>query len=91
MASNEQSGLDLAELDTIFGKMFVDPIVVVGLYDHPQVPGWLSSEGVSGSAKSVLLVQGTVPTVRLHLTISAQEAYGILDKAARAIQARGEE
>lgn len=88
MASNEQSGLDLAELDTVFGKMYIDPFAVVGVYDHPQAPGYMTSEGVSESAKSVLLVHSTV---RLHLTITAQEAFDILDKAARAIQARGED
>lgn len=85
----EQQGLDLAEINTVFGKMFVDPFVVAGVYDHPQAPGWVTSEGVSGSAKSVLLVHGTV---RLHLTISAQEAFDILNETAKAIQAtRGEE
>ncbi len=88
MDSNEHSGLDLAELDTIFGKMYIDPFSVAGVYDHPQTPGWMTSEGVSGSAKSVLLVHSTV---RLHLTITAQEAYDILNEAAKAIQARGEE
>ena len=69
MADKEQSGLDLAELDTVFGKMFIDPFSVAGVYDHPQAAGWLSSEGISGSAKSVLLIHGTV---RLHLTITAR-------------------
>lgn len=87
MASKEQQGLDLAQLDTIFGKLFIDPFFVAGVYDHPQVPGWMTAEGVSESAKSVLLVQGTV---RLHLTITAQEAFEILNEAAKAIQAREE-
>jgi len=83
----EQQGLDLAELDTAFGKLYVSPFIIDGIYDHPDTPGWLSSEGIGGPVKSVLLVQGTV---RLLLTISAQEAFGILDKAARAIQERSE-
>ena len=90
MASKDQSesastGLDLAELNTVFGKIFVSPFICDGIYDHPNTPGWLSSEGIGGSVKSVLLIQGTV---RLYLTITAQEAFDILDKAARAMQER---
>jgi len=88
MSSKEQSGLDLAELDTAFGKLYVSPFIIDGIYDHPQVPGFLSSEGIGGSVKSVLLVQGTV---RLFLTITAQEAFDILNESAKAIQERGDE
>lgn len=88
MDSKEQPRLDLAELSTVFGKMYIDPFVVLGVYDHPEVDGWMSAQGVSGSAKSVLLVQGTV---RLYLTISAQEAFDILNETAKAIQERGDE
>lgn len=95
MDSKEQSidmpdastGLDLASLDTVFGKLFIDPFSVACIYDHPQTPELLLWEGVSAPAKSVLLVQGTV---RLYLTISAQEAYDILVKTAKVIQERGE-
>ena len=81
----EQQGLDLAELDTAFGKLFISPFLVDGIYDHPQVPGFLSSEGIGGSAKSVLLIQGTV---RLFLMITAQEAFDILNETAKAMQER---
>ncbi len=82
------TGLDLAVLDTAFGKLFISPFLVTGIYDHPDVPGWLSSEGIGGPVKSVLLVQGTV---RLFLTITAQEAFDILNEAAKAMQERGED
>ncbi|KKL70577.1 hypothetical protein LCGC14_2103550 [marine sediment metagenome] len=82
------TGLDLASLDTIFGKLFIDPFTVAGLYDHPQTPELLLWEGVSAPAKSVLLIQGTV---RLYLTITAQEAFDILNEAAKAMQERGED
>lgn len=81
-------GLDLAGLDTVFGKLFIDPFVVTGVYDHPEADGWMSAQGVSGSVKSVLLVRDTV---RLFLTISAQEAFDILNESAKAIRERGDE
>lgn len=82
------TGLDLASLDTVFGKMYINPFICDGIYDHPQAPGFLSSEGIGGSVKSILLVQGTV---RLFLTITAQEAFDILNETAKAIQERGDE
>lgn len=84
MVDEEQSGLGLAELDTAFGKLYVSPFIIDGIFDHPHAPGWLSSEGIGGSVKSVLLVQGTV---RLYLTITAQEAFDILNESAKAMQA----
>ncbi|MCK5641640.1 MAG: hypothetical protein KAJ19_12635 [Gammaproteobacteria bacterium] len=88
MVNEEHSGFGLAQLDTVFGKVFLSPFICDGIYDHPDTPGWLSSEGISGPVKSVLLVQGTV---RLYLTITAQEAFDILVKTAETIRERGEE
>lgn len=96
MASKDQppdvevvsTGIHLAELNTVFGKLFIDPFSVAGLYDHPQTPELILLEGVSAPAKSVLLIHDTV---RLYLTITAQEAFDILNETAMAIQSRGEE
>lgn len=97
MASKDQpAGLDLAEINTASGKAFVDPFAVEAIYDYSEGMARLISDGVSpptskGMArliKSALVIPG-VPD--LCLMMSAQEAFGILNEAAKAIQARSEE
>jgi len=82
------TGLNLAELDTVIGKVFVDPFSVIFVYDHEAAPA-MNMDGVQKTAKSTLMVQ-LGPCLRLAIT--AQEAYDILNESAKAIQAtRGEE
>ncbi len=88
MDSKEQSGLNLAKLETIIGHVFVDPFSVIFVYDHEATPA-MNMDGVQKTAKSTLMVQ-LGPCLRLAIT--AQEAYDILNESAKAIQmARGDE
>ena len=81
-------GLNFAELETVTGKLFLDPLAVILVFDHEGEP-MLTKEAVHKAPKSTVIVQ-LGPSFRLAIT--AQEAYDILDKAAKVIQAeRGEE
>ena len=77
------TGLNFAELETITGKLFLDPFAVILVFDH-EGESVMTADTVHKAPKSTVMVQ-VGPSFRLAIT--ALEAYAILDKAAKAIQA----
>lgn len=68
---------------TSFGKIFLRPMVIGAIYDHPKMPQVLTESGVGDNATCALLLRNGDC---VHLMCSAEDAFAVISKIANLIE-----